>query len=148
MSFGEKLKQARTRKGLTQRELAEIMKVSKNTITSWEIGTREPNVLSIKQLLSVLGLSADELLETSQEEKAPALQKAERELSDLDKRIISLLPLVPENVKEALLLLCEATCVPETAESLAADPEVDEVLCAALAEHTGGSESAEERKYS
>lgn len=87
MSFGEKLKQARTRKGLTQRELAEIMKVSKNTITSWEIGTREPNVLSIKQLLSVLGLSADELLETSQEEKAPALQKAERELSDLDERI-------------------------------------------------------------
>lgn len=69
-------------------------------------------------------------------------------LSDLDERIISLLPLVPENVKEALLVLCEATCVPETAESLAADPEVDEVLRAALAEHNGGSESAEERKYS
>lgn len=56
--------------------------------------------------------------------------------------------MVPENVKEALLLLCEVTCVPETAESLAEDPEVGEVLRAALAEHTGGSESAEERRYS
>lgn len=74
--------------------------------------------------------------------------RVKQNLSDLDKRIISLFPLVPENVKEALLLLCEATCVPETAESLAADPEVDEVLRAALAEHTGGSESAEERRYS
>lgn len=56
--------------------------------------------------------------------------------------------MVPDNVKEALILLCEATCVPETAESLAEDPEVGEVLRAALAEHNADSESAEERRYS
>lgn len=93
-----------------------------------------------------------QLLQNGLEVLSPKNEKdsarVKQNLSDLDKRIISLLPLVPENVKEALLLLCEATCVPETAESLAADPEVDEVLRAALAEHTGGSESAEERKYS
>lgn len=93
-----------------------------------------------------------QLLQNGLEVLSPKSKKdsagTKQNLSDLDKRIISLLPLVPENVKEALLLLCEATCVPETAESLAADPEVDEVLCAALAEHTGDSESAEERKYS
>lgn len=93
-----------------------------------------------------------QLLQNGLEVLSPKNEKdsarVKQNLSDLDKRIISLLPLVPENVKEALLLLCEATCVPETAESLAADPEVDEVLRAALAEHTGGSESAEERRYS
>lgn len=93
-----------------------------------------------------------QLLQNGLEVLSPKNEKdsarVKQNLSDLDKRIISLLPLVPENVKEALLLLCEATCVPETAESLAADPEVDEVLRAALAEHNGDSESAEERKYS
>lgn len=93
-----------------------------------------------------------QLLQNGLEALSPKNEKdsarVKQNLSDLDKRIISLLPLVPENVKEALLLLCEATCVPETAESLAADPEVDEVLRAALAEHNGDSESAEERKYS
>lgn len=93
-----------------------------------------------------------QLLQNGLEVLSPKNEKdsarVKQNLSDLDKRIISLLPLVPENVKEALLLLCEATCAPETAESLAADPEVDEVLRAALAEHTGGSESAEERRYS
>lgn len=93
-----------------------------------------------------------QLLQNGLEVLSPKNEKdsarVKQNLSDLDKRIISLLPLVPENVKEALLLLCEATCVPETAESLAADPEVDEVLRAALAEHNGGSESAEERRYS
>lgn len=93
-----------------------------------------------------------QLLQNGLEVLSPKNEKdsarVKQNLSDLDKRIISLLPLVPENVKEALLLLCEATCVPETAESLAADPEVDEVLRAALAEHIGGSESAEERRYS
>ena len=93
-----------------------------------------------------------QLLQNGLEVLSPKNEKdsarVKQNLSDLDKRIISLLPLVPENVKEALLLLCEATCVPETAESLAADPEVDEVLRAALAEHNGGPESAEERRYS
>ena len=93
-----------------------------------------------------------QLLQNGLEVLSPKNEKdsarVKQNLSDLDKRIISLLPLVPENVKEALLLLCEATCAPETAESLAADPEVDEVLRAALAEHTGGPGSAEERRYS
>ena len=56
--------------------------------------------------------------------------------------------MVPENVKEALILLCEATCVPETAESLAEDPEVGEAIRAALSEHNADSEIVEERKYS
>lgn len=93
-----------------------------------------------------------QLLQNGLEVLSPKNEKdsarVKQNLSDLDKRIISLLPLVPENVKEALLLLCEATCVPETAESLAEDPEVGEAIRAALAEHTGGSESAEERRYS
>ena len=93
-----------------------------------------------------------QLLQNGLEVLSPKNEKdsarVKQNLSDLDERIISLLPLVPENVKEALLLLCEATCVPETAESLAEDPEVGEALRAALAEHTGGSESAEERRYS
>ena len=93
-----------------------------------------------------------QLLQNGLEVLSPKNEKdsarVKQNLSDLDKRIISLLPLVPENVKEALLLLCEATCVPETAESLAADPEVDEVLRAALAEHTGGAERAGEGRDS
>lgn len=61
-TVGERIALARKRKGMTQKELAEIMGVTQQSIASWErsIPSIGSNVLI--QLTTILGVSADELL--------------------------------------------------------------------------------------
>jgi len=61
VTFGEKLAQARKRKGLTQKEVAAIIGIAKSTLTGYEKGTREPNLLRIKQLIKILDIDSDYL---------------------------------------------------------------------------------------
>lgn len=66
MSFGERLKNARNKKGYTQEELATLIGVAKTTLTGYEKGNREPDVIKIKKMASALGVSADYLLEINE----------------------------------------------------------------------------------
>jgi len=61
-TVGERIALARKRKGLTQKELADIMAVTQQSIASWErsIPSIGSNVLI--QLATILEVSADELL--------------------------------------------------------------------------------------
>lgn len=69
MTFGERLKQFREARGLTQEQLAIAIGVAKTTVTGYERGNREPDVAKIKKLAAALGVSGDELLGTGQEKK-------------------------------------------------------------------------------
>lgn len=69
MTFGERLKQFRESRGLTQEQLATAIGVAKTTVTGYERGNREPDVAKIKKLAAALGVSGDELLGTGQEKK-------------------------------------------------------------------------------
>lgn len=60
--FNENLKTARERKGLSQKDIAEIIGVAKSTYSLYESGNREPNVQTIKKIADILNVSADELL--------------------------------------------------------------------------------------
>lgn len=60
--FSENLKKARKQKGMTQAEIADLIGVAKSTYSLYESGKREPDVLKIKQLASVLNTTGDELL--------------------------------------------------------------------------------------
>ena len=62
MSFGERLRTARKSKGYTQEQLAEIIGVAKSTLTGYERGNREPNVLKIHALAKALDVDANFLL--------------------------------------------------------------------------------------
>ena len=62
MTFGERLKKARKSKGLTQKELAEIVGIAKTTLGNYEINFREPNLLIFGKLVEVLDADANELL--------------------------------------------------------------------------------------
>lgn len=63
LSFAERLKEARTRKGLKQVEFAEMIGVSQKDISRWENGVRTPNIESLISICNTLEVSADELLE-------------------------------------------------------------------------------------
>lgn len=64
MSIGERIKEARIRRGLTQQQLAEAIGVANNTITGYEKGTREPDSLKINAIAKILNVSGDYLLGT------------------------------------------------------------------------------------
>lgn len=54
--FGERLKELRTARGMTQKQLAAVLNVSGNTVHSWEHDKQEPSMamlLTISDLFDV-----------------------------------------------------------------------------------------------
>lgn len=82
-----RIKQLREAKKLSQKRLAEQLKVAQNTISSWEHGKREPDTETIKALTEIFDVTADYLLGLSDEKKSPAEVPAseglKKELSDI-----------------------------------------------------------------
>ncbi len=63
MTLGQKLKRIRSKFGLSQEQLAEIMNVSRQAITKWENDNGLPDVSNLKELSKVFGLTVDYLLD-------------------------------------------------------------------------------------
>lgn len=61
MTLGEKIKQLRENKGISQPQLAEKLGVSFKTISSWEINRTEPNVGMLIKLAEYFNTSIDEI---------------------------------------------------------------------------------------
>lgn len=62
MFSGERLKEIRIKKGMTQEKLGEIIGVTKGTISLYENNQRKPKLENIIELMYALGVSADYLL--------------------------------------------------------------------------------------
>ena len=62
MTLGQKLKELRTLKGLTQKELADKLHVSFQTVSKWENGENEPDIATLKELASMFNCSVDYLI--------------------------------------------------------------------------------------
>ena len=56
------LRKCRIRRGLTQKEVADALKVRSNTISQWETGQREPSITKLKLLAMLYECSLDDLL--------------------------------------------------------------------------------------
>ena len=62
MIIGERIKEARKNKNMTQQELGEKLGVSKVSVCGYEKGVRIPTIENFTQLLDVLDVSSDYLL--------------------------------------------------------------------------------------
>lgn len=62
MKLGPKLKEERLKMKLTQENIAEILNVSRQTISSWETGRSYPDLESLVALSDLYNISLDELL--------------------------------------------------------------------------------------
>lgn len=69
MTFGQKIKHLRTKSNLTQKELAEKMNVTFQTISKWESDTNEPDIESIRRLSNIFGRSIEYLFSEEIEEE-------------------------------------------------------------------------------
>ena len=61
-TFPITLKKLRTKKGLSQQELASKMFVARSTIARWESGSRLPDAMMIRRLAEILGVAVDFLM--------------------------------------------------------------------------------------
>lgn len=108
MEIGNRIKSARKKEGLTQKQLAEILNVSTITIQNYENNRRKPNIDMINKIAEALGVSQHKLItgkslseiveevinSTDEIEKAP--KKIVEKLSKLSKSDVFTL----ENVDE------------------------------------------------
>ena len=62
MDIGCKLKQARNEKGLTQEQAAELLNVSRQTISNWENNKSYPDIISVINMSDIYAVSLDHLL--------------------------------------------------------------------------------------
>lgn len=60
--FSENLKIVRSKSGLIQQEIADLVGVTASTWSNYEVGKSEPNIDTIVKIASVLNVSADTLL--------------------------------------------------------------------------------------
>lgn len=57
MTFGQKIKKLRTESNLTQKDLADKMNVTFQTVSKWENDTNEPDITNIKELAKIFNCS-------------------------------------------------------------------------------------------
>lgn len=67
LTFGQKLKDARKKAGLTQEQLAEKLAVSRQAVTKWESDKGLPDVENWKTLSKALNVSIDYLLDNGEQ---------------------------------------------------------------------------------
>jgi len=62
MLFSDMLKNARTEKGMTQQELADMLHVTRSALAKWEKGIRMPDIAMLSRLGEILGVDFNMLL--------------------------------------------------------------------------------------
>ena len=108
MEFGEKLRQLRKSRGLTQEELADALYVSRTAVSKWESGRGYPGIDSLKEISGFFSVSIDDLL-SCEKILSIAEQEKKKQLWDLCDRLVGmvdlcsflliLLPIYPKNVE-------------------------------------------------
>ena len=103
MDMGNKIRELRKKKGITQKELAKAIFVSRTAVSKWESGRGYPNIDSLKAIALYFSVSLDELLSSSRvntiEKKEKRLKKLRDPLfalSDISTLLLLFLPIFAE----------------------------------------------------
>ena len=69
MTIGEQIQNIRIEKGLTQERLAEMLEVSRQSVSKWELGQAVPDVDKIIRIRELFDVSTDINLMRNTDEK-------------------------------------------------------------------------------
>ena len=78
----DRIKQLRKKKGISQSELAELIGVKNNTVSTWERGTRKPDFEALNLLGDYFEVSFEYILGSSDKEEA-RVKPTQDELNEL-----------------------------------------------------------------
>ena len=70
-ALGQKIRSLRMAKGLSQQQMADLMFVTRKTISNWEAGTRMPDIAMLSRLAKALNVRTYELLDAITGEDMP-----------------------------------------------------------------------------
>ena len=84
MTFGQRLKKARTEKHMTQKQLAEMLSVKHNSISNWENNINKPDPDTIELICGILEITPNYLLNTSPDDFSPAEKLVIKKYRELD----------------------------------------------------------------
>jgi len=62
MTIGKTIYTLRKKQHLTQKQLAELLGITYQAVSNWELGKNDPDLDQIKRLTTIFGVSADILL--------------------------------------------------------------------------------------
>lgn len=71
MTLSEKIVSLRTARKLSQQELAEVLEVSRQSVSKWETGQSIPDLDKIVRLADLFGVSVDELVREEERPQPP-----------------------------------------------------------------------------
>lgn len=80
--FGEKLREHRRHRGMTQEEVANQIGVSAQAVSKWESGACLPDCFNLKSIGDTYGISLDILLETEQSGDIDAVAAKVEQIAD------------------------------------------------------------------
>lgn len=105
MNFGEKLKQIRKEKKISQQSLAEMIKVSLPNIRKWESNEKMPTKGEITKLCKCLKCQRSDLIKEMKEEKKELKQveEVQEEITTLDDKVEEVVPVTLEQEKRVEL---------------------------------------------
>ena len=92
---GERIRQARKNRGLTQEELGELLNIHLNTISAWENGVFLPKTLILHKLAQVLNVTEAELLNGPQDNTWTLEIKFDNSNSNSNKELIDMVGDMP-----------------------------------------------------
>ena len=77
MKINEKIMTARKKAGMSQIDLADVMGVSRQSVSKWETGEANPEITKLKQLADALNVSVDWLLSEEDTEENASRERTE-----------------------------------------------------------------------
>lgn len=83
MNIGDRIKELRVQKGLTQLDLAKTLELSNVAISKWETGVSKPDIQYLIPLSRVLGTSVDDLLSDQKKCSYSEIEAISREIFKL-----------------------------------------------------------------
>ncbi|MBE5793750.1 MAG: helix-turn-helix domain-containing protein [Clostridiales bacterium] len=104
MEIGEKLRELRLQRGLTQEEMADRCELSKGFISQVERDLASPSIATLKDMLECLGVSLQAFFTDDSKEKVVFTPQDMFEKEDEEKKITWLVPDAQKNSMEPILL--------------------------------------------
>lgn len=86
--LGENLKSLRIKKGLTQQQLADLLKINRVTYTQYELDKREPDNTTLIALADFFNVSTDYLLGREEKDSTIAAHRTDTPTDDLPKEAL------------------------------------------------------------
>lgn len=73
MTFSERVKDYRKNKKISQEQLANMMGITRQSVSKWELGQAYPDTEKLIELSKLIGITVDELLKSSDKENTETI---------------------------------------------------------------------------